>query len=353
MLDLKDFLWAFYFYLRQRLYWFFTHFEEAKDWLVGGLCQKRGRYARPFEHLGLASLVILGILLAPLIVSSDFGEQSKGEVLVLGAADFNELETTTEISDKPRAEILDYQVQTGDTVSQIGEKFGISIDTIRWANDLTSVKAIKPGQILKILPVSGIAHKVKRGETVWSIAKKYEAETQGIVDWPFNTFVNDEEFSLAVGQVLIVPDGVMPKQTPWSPTTYLAQKTPDAGSVTAAGVFVWPASGAISQGYRWYHKAVDIANKNSAPILAADSGRVLISGWPDGQGYGNRALIDHANGFQTLYAHLSKIYVTVGQTVNRGDTIGMMGCTGRCTGTHLHFEIHQGGALVNPLDYLR
>lgn len=356
-LDLKEFLVAFYLYLRKRLYWFLIHFEEGKDWLVGNLYQKRGRYTRPFEHFGLASLVVLAILIAPVIASSypGFGEgdwQEGSEAQVLGVTDLGELATTTEISDKPRAEVLDYQVQPGDTVSQIAEKFNISTDTIRWANDLKSIEAIKPGQILKILPVTGISHKVQRGETVYSVAKKYSANSQAIVDWPFNTFVNDEEFTLAVGQILIIPDGIMPKQTPWSPT-YIAQKTPDAGTVTASGVFVWPASGTISQGYRWYHQAIDIANKASPAILAADSGQVVVAGWPDGRGYGNRVVIDHGNGFSTLYAHLSQVYVKPGQTVNRGDAIGQMGCTGRCTGTHLHFEIRIGGGLVNPLGYLK
>lgn len=355
--EIREFTTAFYLYLSQRVYWFLTHFEEGKDWLVGNLYQKRGRYTRPFEHFGLASLVVLGILMAPLIVSS-YPEMTSGswqegsEAQVLGVADLGNLETTTEISDKPRSEVLDYEVQPGDTVSQIAEKFGIATDTIRWANNLTSIEAIKPGQILKILPVTGISHKVQRGETVYSVAKKYNANTQAIVDWPFNTFVNDEEFTLAVGQVLIVPDGVMPKQTPWSPT-YIAQKTPDAGTVTASGVFVWPASGTISQGYRWYHPGIDIANKDAPATLAADAGTVVLAGWPDGRGYGNRVMIDHGNGFTTLYAHLSKIYVTAGQTVNRGDSIGVMGCTGRCTGTHLHFEIREGGGLVNPLNYLK
>lgn len=304
----------------------------------------------------MAVLVGLGMTLAPLIASSGFSQSAWQETpppsAVLSAATINE-ETSTIISEKTRAEIINYTIQSGDTVSSIAQKFGISIDTIRWANDLKSISAIKPGQTLKILPVTGVAHKVAKGETIYSIAKYYSSDTEAIVDFPFNTFVNDETFALAVGQLLIVPDGVKPKETPWAAGAYIARKTPDAGVVSATGIFVWPASGLISQGFRWYHQAIDIANRAAPPILAADSGKVVVAGWPDGQGYGNRVIIDHGNGFKTLYAHLAKIYVVPGQTVKRGDQIGQMGSTGRSTGTHLDFRIYKNGATVDPLSYLK
>jgi murein DD-endopeptidase MepM/ murein hydrolase activator NlpD len=107
----------------------------------------------------------------------------------------------------------------------------------------------------------------------------------------------------------------------------------------------------ITQGYKFYHKAVDIANRGGGPIIAADSGSVIAAGW-DASGYGNRVLIDHGNGMITLYGHLSALQVQAGQRVNRGDQIGMMGSTGRSTGTHLHFEIRQGGVFLNPLTAL-
>ena len=117
----------------------------------------------------------------------------------------------------------------------------------------------------------------------------------------------------------MVPDGIMPDVKPVSPTTSLASSlTPDAGAVSALGSFVWPASGRISQGYRFYHQAIDIANRGGGPILAADSGRVIVAGWPDNVGYGNRVMLDHGNGYITLYAHMSRISVVVGQSVNRG-----------------------------------
>jgi murein DD-endopeptidase MepM/ murein hydrolase activator NlpD len=262
-----------------------------------------------------------------------------------------EMETSTLVTIKPRAEIIEYSVQSGDTVSTIAEKFGVSVDTIRWENDLKSVKDIKPGQVLRILPVTGVRHKVKPGDTIYSIAKKYQVDPQAIVDWPYNTFANDETFALAVGQDLIIPDGIKPKETPTAPRpTYYAQ-VPGAGAGT--GQFAWPTSGRISQGYSWYHKAVDIANKDAPDILAADGGTVILAGWVPPMAYGNHVIIDHGNGFVTLYAHLSQIYVGVGQKVARGQAIGKMGSTGRSTGIHLHFEIRQNGSAQNPLNFLK
>lgn len=339
-----------------RGYRVFRGFEGAKRVVAGTLYRQRGRFAQPFVHIGMAVLVGLGIVLAPVLASSfpgiapdPWNSTSPSEVV----RSITDNETTTEISKKLRDKIEEYIVQPGDTVSGIAAKFGIDSDTIRWENDLADVKDIKPGQKLRILPVIGVSHKVARGETIYSIAKKYQAGTQGIVDFPFNTFADDETFALAVGQTLIVPEGKMPNEIPWSPTLYVAQRTPNAGAVSAVGKFVWPIGGVITQRYVWYHKGMDIATGFGTPVLAADSGRVFVAGWPDNTGYGNRVMIDHGNGYVTLYGHLSKIYVTAGQTVKRGDQVGAEGSTGRSTGPHLHFEIRKGGVAINPLDYLR
>jgi len=345
--------WKYTFWRGYRL---FRGFEGAKGVVAGVLYRQRGRFARPFVHIGMAALVGLGIVLAPVLASSfpgiapdPWNSTSPSEVV----RSVTDNETTTQKSDRVRDKIEEYVVQSGDTVSVIAAKFGIDSDTIRWENNLADVKDIKPGQKLRILPVAGVSHKVVRGETIYSIAKKYSAGTQGIVDFPFNVFADDETFALAVGQALIVPEGKRPNIIPWSPTLYVAQKTPNAGAVSAMGQFVWPIGGVITQRFVWYHKGLDIATGFGTPALAADAGRVIAAGWPDNAGYGNRVMIDHGNGFVTLYGHLSKIYVTAGQTVKRGDQVGAEGSTGRSTGPHLHFEIRKGGVAVNPLDYLR
>lgn len=339
----------------------FWRFETIKSLLVGVLYQRRGRYAQPFVHSAMAGLVFTAVTFGPLFIAQSFphGVQASFEeelpsTVVLGITSSQASSTVTLISDKPRAEVLDYEVQAMDTIGTIASKFGVSIDTVLWANNLKETDKIKPGQMIKIPPVTGIVHAVRKGDTIYSISKKYEAEAQAIVDYPFNTFTDDETFALAVGQTLVVPDGIKPDVKPVSPISTLARRlTPDAGSVSATGTFVWPAAGRISQRYVWYHKGVDIANKAGGSILAADAGEVILAGWPDNRGYANRVIIDHGNGYETLYAHLSSVSVQAGQRVNSGDVIGTMGCTGRCTGTHLHFEIRESGRLLDPLGFLK
>jgi len=352
--DFLEFLAGLGRYLKYRLSQIFFLFEQIKSQLAERLYQQRGRWAKPFVHSGMAFLVVVGVTLGPTLIEEKLSNPWQEEISpysVLSPVRAEEMETSTLVTIKPRAEIIEYSVQPGDTISTIAEKFGVSVDTIRWENDLKSVKDIKPGQILRILPVTGVRHKVKPGETIYSIAKKYQVDPQAIVDWPYNTFANDETFALAVGQDLIIPDGIKPKETPTAPRpTYYAQ-VPGAGAGT--GQFVWPTSGRISQGYSWYHKAVDIANKDAPDILAADGGTVILAGWVPPMAYGNHVIIDHGNGFVTLYAHMSQIYVSVGQKVARGQAIGKMGSTGRSTGTHLHFEIRQNGVAQNPLNFLK
>lgn len=333
----------------------FAKFEGVKDIIAKLLYRQRGRFARPFVHAGMAGLVAMGITLAPVLAQSMPGVEREfpQDAPVVSVMEVANDETATQESDKVRDKVLEYTVAGGDTVTGIAEKFGISTDSIRWENNLASVNAIKPGQILRILPVTGVRHKVSRGETVYSIAKKYDANAQAIVDFPFNTFADNETFALVVGQDLIVPDGEKPAEVRWSPSRYVAQRTPSAGAVTAAGQFVWPMGGVITQRFTWYHRGLDIATSNGTPVLAADSGRVIVAGWPDNGGYGNRVEIDHGNGYVTRYAHLSRIDVVVGQTVARGNVLGLEGSTGRSTGPHLHFEIIRGGVHLNPLDFLR
>lgn len=337
----------------------FFRFEKGKDVVTGVLYQKRGKYARPFLHSAMMALIFFGATLGPKFVRSNIRAEEEatrqesggtgGEILgqSLDATGLVTLE-----SDKPWNQVSEYTVKDGDTLSSIAAKFDLTIDSVKWANEAIDWKKIKPGDVVTIPPVTGIVYKVKAGDTIYSIAKKFSTNAQGIVDFPLNTFADDETFALAAGQTLIVPDGVMPDAPAPTLPRYTNVLTPDAGSVAAAGSFVWPAYGRITQPYRWYHKGLDIANQAGGAILAADAGTVVVSGWTNA-GYGYHVIIDHGNGYQTLYGHMSVLSVVPGQRVARGATLGQMGSTGRSTGTHLHFEIRTSGGNVDPMGYLQ
>jgi murein DD-endopeptidase MepM/ murein hydrolase activator NlpD len=348
-------------YARLRGYQRFAQFEKVKGWLVDLLYKKRGRYARPFLHFGSVGLIFVVITFGPLILDSqDDAELDAQSQAVLGTASAFSTDFYTTQAEEVRqyrgGEIIVHSVQEGETISSIASRYGLDPTTILWENDLTEKSTLKPGQELNILPVDGVRHKVAKGETIYTIAKKYDlddSQAQVIVDYPFNEFLNEETFELAIGQQLVVPQGVVKEAAqPVRTRQPVVAFTPDAGNVSATGSFVWPAAGRITQGYSFYHRAIDVANRSGGPILAADSGVVTVAGWIDNSGYGRRVMVDHGNGLVTLYAHLSVTQVQPGQRVNRGDVLGQMGSTGRSTGTHLHFEIRQGSVLLNPLSYL-
>ncbi|MBU1149261.1 M23 family metallopeptidase [Patescibacteria group bacterium] len=251
---------------------------------------------------------------------------------------------------RPRESVEYYIVQGGDTISTIAQKFGISSNTILWENELTFSSLIRPGNELTILPVTGVSYRVKSGDTVDSIANKYKADSGKILD--YNKLASAD--SIREGEVLVIPDGKIDPPAP-APTTYAsapiyAGSIPDSAALSG-GNLQWPTpSHKINQYYSWRHHGLDIDGTYSSPIYAAENGTVVANGW--GTGYGQHVTINHGGGLKTLYAHLSKIYVSNGEAVARGQTIGMMGCTGWCTGTHLHFEVFINGAKQNPLSYL-
>jgi len=353
--NLSEYLQFLKTYLRSKLLANFLRFEKGKGALVDTLQEKRGKYVRPFLHTSISGLFLIGLMLAPIIKGAlpekENSLQSQPQSYIVNALSIKD-STTTQISVKPRDSVVSYKVQKGDTLSTLAQKFGVTQATIRWQNDLKKEPILKPGQELEIPPVTGVVHKVKRGESIYSIAKDYDVSAQQIVNWPFNTFTNDETFDLAVGQLLIVPEGIEPQASP--EPQYLAQRkrqTPSAGAVSGTGSFVWPANGGLTQYFVWYHPGIDIANKSAPDILAADSGTIILVKYQT-WAYGYHVIIDHGNGYSTLYGHMSSIYVNQGQTVSRGAPIGRMGSTGRSTGTHLHFEIRQNGVAQNPLSFL-
>lgn len=228
-----------------------------------------------------------------------------------------------------------YTVHKGDTLSSIAKMFDVTVNTIMWANDLKN-GTIREGQELVILPVTGVRYTVQKGDTLASIAKKFKADANEIANY------NNVEGSLAVGTSIIIPDGEVAAPTPVRSTvTTKTSPLRGAGGAALSGYFGWPVNGGVvTQGLHGYN-GVDIGAPTGTGILASAAGTVIIArgGGAWNGGYGNYIVIQHDNGTQTLYAHATQIYVSQGQRVAQGATIGTVGRTGKATGPHLHFEV--------------
>jgi murein DD-endopeptidase MepM/ murein hydrolase activator NlpD len=248
----------------------------------------------------------------------------------------------------PRDKVIEYVIETGDTLSAIAQKFNISVATILWSNKLTYYSVIRPGKTLKILPTTGLLHEIKKGETLLAIAKKYKSDVDKILE--ANKLTSADQ--VAIGNNLIIPDGVKPASKIVRHVTPTSIFTAPQKSNSNTKL-LWPTSARrITQYYWWRHAAIDIGAPTGTPIYAAESGTVETSGWSRG-GYGYYIIINHGNGIKTLYAHASKLYVSRGEKVSRGQTIMAMGNTGWSTGPHLHFEVRVNGSKHNPLSYIR
>lgn len=246
--------------------------------------------------------------------------------------------TAADIVHRPESsQISVYTVHAGDTLSGIADMFNVSVNTIVWANDIRG-GVIREGQELVILPVTGVRHTVGKGDTLATIAKKYKSDLDEIA------LYNDlsANSSLAVGSVVIIPDAEI--ESAATPTRTGGGSTASSGG---GSPYIRPTSGVLTQGLHGYN-GVDIGAPNGTPVYAAAAGKVIIAregGWNGG--YGSYVVIQHSKS-QTLYAHLSSVSVSAGQTVVQGARIGAVGNTGKvygATGNHLHFEVR--GA-INP-----
>lgn len=264
-----------------------------------------------------------------------------------------------------RSEVVSYSVESGDTLSGISEKFGINLNTLLWANNLTLRSVLKPGQSLTILPVSGVLHTVKSGDTLSAIAKKYNVDASTILS--FNNLSDDA--SLSIGQSFVIPGGIVTAPVVRTTTATVAVKDiftsvpsgSQGSTVPGTGMsMVWPTDLAyIVRGMSWFHTGYDIDCNGRADgtstndNYAAADGVVLFAGAK--RGYGNAVEIDHGNGLMTRYGHFHALYVQTGQTVGAGDPLGRCGSTGNSTGTHLHFEVIDAATkkFLNPANYIR
>ncbi|MEX0672800.1 MAG: peptidoglycan DD-metalloendopeptidase family protein [Candidatus Paceibacterota bacterium] len=234
-------------------------------------------------------------------------------------------------------QIREYVVREGDSLSHIAEMFDVSVNTVRWSNDIGANEPIIPGQKLIILPITGIRYIVESGDSISWIAKTYGGDADEIREYN-----NIKDSDLSIGDEIIIPNGEIVKastETSSSNTHTTPSKQTPSSAPSHSGYYSHPAPGAIITQRTHGYNGIDFGASYGTPIVASAPGSVIISrsGWNGG--YGNYIVIDHNNGTQTLYAHNSQNTVSVGQSVQRGQVIGYMGSTGRSTGNHVHFEV--------------
>lgn len=232
--------------------------------------------------------------------------------------------------------IRTYVVRRGDSLTGIAKMFGVTVNTIVWANDLGKGNLIQPGQLLVILPVPGVRYVVQKGDTLATISTKFKGDKDEIIRFNNLAFGND----LKIGQEIIIPDGEVAIDTASSVSSSRKDSAAKKDGSAYIGYYMRPIGGGTkTQGIHGYN-GVDLATSCGSPIYASASGDVIVSrssGWNGG--YGQYVVISHANGTQTLYAHNQENIVTVGWRVAKGQIIGYVGSTGKSTGCHVHFEV--------------
>jgi murein DD-endopeptidase MepM/ murein hydrolase activator NlpD len=281
----------------------------------------------------------------------------------------------TTIPSRPRQEIAKYIVEEGDTVFGIAKQFGLKPETILWGNYsvlLDNPHSLKPGQELLIMPSDGVYWQwlsANKGGLP-GFARFFGASVDDILSSPVNDLdpqvVGDiNNPNIPDGTWLFVPGGRR-ELISWSAPLGVTRENPasarvlgpgacDAisGGAVGYGTFIWPSNNHTLSGYDFseVHRGIDLAGNTGEAVYATDAGVIVYAGW-NNYGYGNMVMIDHGQGFQSLYAHLSAYNVGCGQSVGQGDVIGAIGSTGNSSGSHLHFEILSASSKLNPKDVL-
>jgi len=268
----------------------------------------------------------------------------------------------TEAPERGRTGVLTYLVQPGDTASSIAQRFGLTPETILWGNQGLSTDAgnLQVGLELNILPIDGVLHTVREGDTLATLQARYGIAAEVILEFPGNGLADQENPMLTVGQKLVVPGAT--REVAWvepGPRVLAGQGRRSPGFYSGplvfsgTGVFLWPVSPIrITQGYWSGHPALDLDTYAGQPVFASDSGTVIFADW-DSTGYGNLIIIDHGNGLWTYYAHNDANLVRAGDGVLQGGQIAESGSTGNSSGEHLDFRIRLAeGGFLNPLDFL-
>ncbi len=269
----------------------------------------------------------------------------------------------TIIPTRPRLDVLPYTVSLGDSVFEVAARFNLKPESVLWANyDLLNDNPdmIALGMQLQIPPADGVLYQWQVNDAFDAVAASFGAQPQDILNWPGNN-LDLTNPQVEAGTWVMIPGGHREFRQWLIPTiprgsAGVSSALYGAGACTGSyegaygtGAFVWPADNHTLSGNDYWsgHLAIDIAAGEGARIYAADSGVVVFAGWATG-GYGNMVMIDHGNGYQTLYAHLSQVSTQCGRSVAQGALIGYSGSTGNSTGPHLHFEVRYQGGFISP-----
>lgn len=258
----------------------------------------------------------------------------------LSVVDENDLAAT-------QSRIQTHVVTAGDTLQSLAERYEVTAEAILLSNALGEKTNLVPGQKLLIPPKGSMLYRVQAKDTLASVSEHFNISAEAIIQ-ATGTSLSD---FLSSGQILVIPDEATIAKEPTAEA--IALRSTDSKSAKS---YIWPVVGYVGSPYGMRHgrphKGIDIVGPTGSPVVAARSGVVIFAGWLHG-GFGNAVDVLHGDGLVSRYAHLSRVLAKAGQTVERGQSIGARGCTGRCTGPHLHFEIHESGRAVNPLPYLR
>ena len=282
----------------------------------------------------------------------------------------------TNIPSRPRDDITKYEVQKGDTINGIADKYGLQPKTIFAANYAIlqdNPDYLFPGQELQILPVDGVIWEWVGGISFGSWADYFQVKPEDIINYPANNLdiksVGDPQFAnIPVGKWLVIPGGkyeyhmagLIPlgitRTNPASAQVGGAGFCPPiSGGAVGIGIFIFPTDKHALSGYDYSektnHRGIDLAGNLGDNIYATDGGVIVYAGWND-YGYGNMVMIDHGTGFQSLYGHMSQLFVSCGQSVSQGAVIGAVGSTGHSSGPHLHFEVRTMSTVINPWNVL-
>lgn len=286
-------------------------------------------------------------LLRPALNSDPKAARGGGDISVVGGAALlaqaGPSGTIADIEDRPAAsQISVYTVHAGDSIGGIAKMFGVSVNTVVWANDIKG-GAIHEGDQLIILPVTGIKHTILKGETLASLAKTYKSDAGDIAQ--YNGLADNA--TLTIGDIVIIPNGeIAPAKSSSGSSSSKSKKVGKepflgGGGPALSGYFLWPVNGGIVTQKLHGWNGIDIGAPRGTAIYAAADGVVIIAkqngGWNGG--YGNYVVVAHSNGTQTLYGHATKVLVSAGDRVSQGQTIALVGSTGLSTGAHLHFEV--------------